>query len=171
MQLDYRPASSIDEWHQHMQVQVRCRVSPRSRLIALASPRVVFVARLCASFREYAQSQRDHSLVVESSRFALGNLQKEKDDAERQREEYKHRFGAVYPQPILAASMSSFTHTHSHLDAAVSGHGSHGHSPPIAFSHASPTGIGAGQIDATAGVRAAQQQLANMRSRSVGTAQ
>jgi hypothetical protein len=120
-------------------------------------------------FSEFAQFKRDQSLRSDADRFAYNNVLKEKEDAERQRDELKLRMGAIWPQPMLAATQFGITHahahsappptTHAHVDAA--GAGAFGH----ASSAVSPT---AGQIDASAGARAVQQQLANVRLRAAG---
>jgi hypothetical protein len=116
-------------------------------------------------FREYAQSKRDQSLNADASRFALGNLQKEKDDAERQRDEYKLRFGAVWPQPLLTATMVGLSHTHPQVDGGAS---VHSHVESASGSGHPSSGGGVGHIDVDAGARAAQRQLADVRSRGAG---
>lgn len=132
---------------------------------------------------EYAQFKRDASLAADAARFALSNAQKEKEDAERQRDEYKLRFGAVWPAPALAAaglqphahaassSASSLAHTHPTLDAASStammGHAGGLVTPTL--SHASAASAGS-QIDVEAGARAVQKQLAEVRARGTATA-
>jgi hypothetical protein len=117
-------------------------------------------------FSEFAQFKRDQSLRSDADRFAYNNVLKEKEDAERQRDELKLRMGAIWPQPMLAATQFGITHahsappptTHAHVDAAGA----------AAFGHASSAASPTGQIDASAGARAVQQQLANVRLRAAG---
>lgn len=127
---------------------------------------------------EFAQFKRDQSVAADNHRFALDNAHKEKEDAERQRDEYKLRFGAVWPQPALSTAHIGLAHTHPSASAHA-----HAHAPALSPSfhphvdpdsaghghgHASPPGS-AGHIDVAAGARAVQAQLATVRMRAAGS--
>lgn len=74
------------------------------------------------------------------------------------------RMGAIWPQPMLAATQFGITAAHAHLsEGSMMAGSSGGH----AMHAVSPTGAG-GHIDASAGARAVQQQLANVRMRAAG---
>ena len=114
---------------------------------------------------EFAQSKRDAAIAADAHRVALNNLQKEKEDAERQRDDLRMRFGGLWPAPMLAPSGAAggsgigLSHTHTlvasgGLAAAESGAG---HAPPS---------ISLGQVDTSAGIRSIQAQLAKVQRSS-----
>jgi len=123
---------------------------------------------------EFAQFKRDQSVAADNHRFALENAHKEKEDAERQRDEYKLRFGAVWPQPLLSTSHIGLAHTHpgahAHSHAPALSPSFHPHVDPDSGGHASPPGA-AGHIDVAAGARAVQAQLASVRMRAAGSSE
>jgi len=102
--------------------------------------------------REFAQTKRDHALAMDAAKFALSNAQREKEVAERRAEEFKARFGAVFPQQIVTANLMGLSHTHPAAIEASAGQ------------HAGPDSVRG--VDTAAGVHAAQQQLASLRARS-----
>lgn len=70
------------------------------------------------------------------------------------------RFGAVWPQPMLqSAATTGFGQTHPHVDAHT-----HIDTVPVSGHAASATHLG--HIDTSAGARAVQQQLADVRTRA-----
>lgn len=125
--------------------------------------------RVCVSlFREYAQSKRDGALSLDSTRFALNNLEKEKEDIERQRDEYKLRFSVVYPHTNMfglttiggaggmGGGTSGFMNTHTGVSS---------HDTPV--HHAASIGSGSSSsFDVDAAAAAAQKQLADLRARN-----
>jgi len=117
---------------------------------------------LCVSvFSEFAQYKRDQALQSDSARFASSHMQKEKEDAERARDELKVRMGTIWPQPLLATTPFGIT---SVTNPALHAQQPHGH---IDRPSTGTSGV-AGYIDTAAGARAVQQQLANIRQRNAG---